>query len=75
MDTSNKYDIHSCVTPHKPNHSAQDTYTPPRLKLLNTTVPIVPVRLHTRTKLSPVGKEYLLFQINSKSPHAAQCVK
>ena len=25
--------------------------------------------------MPPVGKEYLCFQVNSKSPHAAQCVK
>ena len=59
----------------KKYHSVQATYKPPRLTLLNTTLPITPVRLHTRTKLTPVGKEYLCFQINSKSPRADQCVK
>ena len=67
-DTSNTDDIHSCVTPQKQNHSVQATSTAPRLTLLNTTVPIAPVRLHTRTKLPPVGKEYLCFQMNSRSP-------
>ena len=42
---------------------------------LNTTLPIAPVELHTTTKLPPAGKKYLCFQINSKSPHDAQCVK
>ena len=74
-DTSNTYDIHSCVTPGVNNYSVQATSTPPHLTLLNTTLPIASVELHTTTKLSPVGKEYLCFQINSKSPHAAQCVK
>ena len=69
-NTSNTDDIHSCVTPRKQNYSVQATYTPPRLTTLNTTLPIVPVELHKTTKLPPVGKEYLCFQINSKSPHA-----
>ena len=59
----------------KKKHSVQATSTPPRLTLLNTTVPIAPVRLHTRTELPPVGKSYSCFQINSKSPHAAHCFK
>ena len=45
------------------------------MKQLDITLPIAPVGLHTTAKLSPVGKEYLCFQINGKSPHAAQCVK
>ena len=73
--TSNTDDIHSCVTPQKKNYSVQATYTPPFLTPLNTTLPIAPVELHKRTKLPPVGKEYLCFQKNSKSTHAAQCVK
>ena len=42
---------------------------------LKTTLHIAPVELHTTTKLPPDGKEYLCFYINSKSTHAAQCVK
>ena len=38
-------------------------------------LPIAPVELHKSKQLPPSGKEYLCFQINSKSPHAAQCVK
>ena len=55
-DTYNTDHIHSCVTPRKQNYSIQATYTPPRLNLLNTTVPIAPAGLHTRTKLPPVSK-------------------
>ena len=36
---------------------------------------IAPFDLPKTTELPPVGKEYLCFQINRKSPHAAQCVK
>ena len=42
---------------------------------LNATLHIVSVKLHTTTELPPSGKEYLCFQINGKSSHAAQCVK
>ena len=42
---------------------------------LITTLPIAPVELTKTTQLTPVGKEYLCFQVNIKSPHAAQCVK
>ena len=42
---------------------------------LNTTLHIAPVELHKTKQLTPDGKYYLCFQINSKSPHAAQCVK
>ena len=73
-DTSNTDDIRSCVTPRGKNYSVQATYTPPRLTLLNTTLSIAPVELYAITKLPLVGKEYLCFQINSKSPHSAQCV-
>ena len=59
----------------KQNDCVQATYTPLHLTLLNTTLPIAPVELHTTTKLPPFGKEYLCYQINSKSPHAAQCFK
>ena len=58
---SNIDDIHSCVTPRKQNYSVQATSTPPRLKLLNTTLPIAPVELHTPNKLPLVGKEYFCF--------------
>ena len=74
-DTSNTDDIHSCVTPQKQNYSVQATSTPPHLTPLNTNLPIAPVELQKTTKLPLVGKEYLCFQINRKSPHAAQCVK
>ena len=59
----------------KKNYSVQATSTPSRLTPLNTTLPIENVELHTTTKLPPAGKEYLCLQINSKSTHAAQCVK
>ena len=74
-NTSNTDDIHSCVTPRKQNYSVQATSTTPSLTPLNTTLHIAPIELHTTTKLPPSGKEYLCFHINSKSPHAAQCVK
>ena len=51
------------------------SHTKTCLTLLNTTIPIVPVELHKTKKLSPAGKEYLCFRINSRSSHAAQCVK
>ena len=59
----------------KINFSVHATSTPPRLTPLNTTLPIAPVELHTTTKLRPVGKEYLCFQIDSKAHHTDQCVK
>ena len=59
----------------KSEYSVQATSTPPCLKLINTTPPIVPVELHTTKKLPPAGKEYFCFQIYSKSPHDAQCLK
>ena len=42
---------------------------------LNTKLYIAPVELHRTKKLPPDGKEYLCFQINSKYPHAAKCIK
>ena len=42
---------------------------------LITTLTLAPVELTKTTELPPVGKEYLCFRVNSKSPHAAQCVK
>ena len=75
MDTSNTDYIHSCVTPQKQKYSVQDTSKPPRLTPLNTNLPTAPAELQKTTKLPPVGKEYLCFQVNSKLPHADQCVK
>ena len=72
---SNTYDIHSCVTQRKQNYSVQATSKTTYLMPLNATFPIEYVKLHTTTELPPAGKEYLCFQINSKSSHAAQCVK
>ena len=68
-------DIHSCVTPQRQNISVQATYTPPCLTPLITTLPLLPFELPKTTQLPPVGKEYLCFQVDNKSPHAAQCVK
>ena len=45
-NTSNKDDIHSCVTPQKQNYSVQATSTPPCLTPLDTTVSIAPFDLH-----------------------------
>ena len=42
---------------------------------LNTTLTIAPVELQKTKQLPLAGKEYLCFQINSKSSHAFQCVK
>ena len=75
LDISNTDDFYSCVTPQKQNISVQDTSTSPRLTPLSTTLPIALVELPKTTELPPVGKEYLCFQVNRKSPHAAQCVK
>ena len=75
VNTSNTDEIHSCVTPRKQNISVQATSTPPRLTPLITTLPILPVELPKTTHLPPLGKEYLCFQVDNKSPHAAQCVK
>ena len=74
-NTSNKYDIHSCATPRKKNYSVQSTSSSPRLTLLNTTLPVAPVELNKTKQLTKSGKEYFCFRINSKSPHASQCVK
>ena len=74
-NTSNIDNIYSCVTQRKQNYIVQATCKLPRLTPLNTTLPIAPVELHTTAKLTPVGKEYLCFQINSKSPHADHSVK
>ena len=42
---------------------------------LITTLPLLPVELPKKTQLPPLGKEYLCFQVDNKSPHDAQCVK
>ena len=42
---------------------------------LITTLPILPVELPKTLHLPPLGKEYLCFQVDNKSPHAAKCVK
>ena len=68
-------DIHSCVTPQKQNTSVQDTYTPLHLTPSITTLRLLPVELPKTTHLPPLGKEYLCFHVDNKSPHAAQCVK
>ena len=57
------------------NISVQETYTPPHLTPLMTTLPLLPVELPKTTHLPPLGEEYLCFQVDKKSPHAAQCVK
>ena len=75
LDISNIDDIHSHVTPQKHNISVQATSTPPHLTPLITTLSIAPVGLPKTTELTPVGKEYFFFQVNSKSPHFYQCVK
>ena len=62
-----------CNTTKK--NSVQATSTPPSLTQLNTTLPVAPVELQRTKKLITSGKEYFCFQINSKSSHAAQCVK
>ena len=68
-------DIHSYVTPRKQNSSVQATSASPLLTPLITTLPLAPVELTKTTHLPPIGKEYLCFRVNNKSPHAAQCVK
>ena len=71
----NTDDIHYCVTTQKHNISFQATYTSPCLTPLINNLPLAPVELPKTTYLPPVGKEYLCFQVNSKSPHSDQCVK
>ena len=72
---SNIDDIQSCVTSRKQNYSVHATSTTTNLKSLNATIPIASIKLHTTTESTPAGKEYLCFQINGKSSHAAQCIK
>ena len=45
------------------------------LTSLNTTLHIAPVELQKTKQSHLAGKEYLCFQINSKSTYAAQSVK
>ena len=75
VNISNTDDIHSCVTPRKQNISVQATTTPPSLTPLINNLPLLPVELPKTTHLPPLGKEYSCFQVDNKSPHAAQCVK
>ena len=75
VDISNTYDIHSCVTPRKQNICVQATSTPPSLTPLIINLPILPIEVPKTTHLPPLGKEYLCFQVDNKSPHASQCVK
>ena len=75
VNISNIDDINSCLTPRKQNISVQATSTPPFLTPLINTLPLAPVELPKTTQLPPLGKEYLCFQVNSKSPHSDQCVK
>ena len=72
-NTSNTYGIHSGVTQLKENYSVHATYKTTCLTSLNTTLQISPVEL--KKTITPDGKEYLCFIINSKSTHAAQSVK
>ena len=72
---SNTDDIHSCVTPQKQNYSVQATSTHTDLTPFNGTLTIPSAKLHTTTKLTPDDKEYLCFQMNSKSYQAVNCVK
>ena len=72
-NTSNIYDIQSCVSPRKQNYSVQATSTTTCLAPLNTTITIAPVELHKTKQLPPSGKEYLCFHINGRSSHSAQC--
>ena len=60
-NTSNTYDIHSCVTPRKQNYSVQDTYKTTRLTPLNATLYLTSVKLHTTTKLPLTGKNIFVF--------------
>ena len=47
-NTSNIYDLHSCITPQKQNYSFQATSTTTHLTPLKATLPISTVELHTR---------------------------
>ena len=72
--TNTKY-IHSCVTPRTQNINVHATSKTPRLISLVNTLPLVPVKLPKIAQLPPLGKEYLCFQVDNKSPHGDQCIK
>ena len=55
-NTSNTYNIHSCVTPRKQNYSVQATSKTQSLTPLNTKLPIAPIELHKTKQLPPAGK-------------------
>ena len=74
-EISNTDDIHFCVTPRKQNYSVHTTSALPPLTPLITTLTLAPFELTKTTEPPQAGKEYLCFQVNSKSPHASQCVK
>ena len=63
-----------CNTTGK-NYCVQATSATTHLVPLNATIPVLSVELHKTKQFPPAGKEYLCFQINEKSSHAAQCVK
>ena len=71
---SNTDAIHLSVTPFKKKR-VKATSTTTNFTPLNATLTIASIKLHKTTELNPSGKEYLCFQINGKSSHAAQCVK
>ena len=48
-----------------PNHHAQ------RISATSANM----LNLHTDTKLTPVGKEYMCFQNDGKTTQAARCIK
>ena len=56
-------------------YSVHSTSKTTHLTLLNATITIASVDLHTKNELNPAGKEYLCFKIKGKSSHAAQYVK
>ena len=72
---SNIDDIQSCITPRRQNYSAQATSMPTHLTPLDATLSITFFKLHTATKLTPAGREYLCFQIIGKYSQAADGVK
>ena len=71
VNISKTADIHSSVTPKLHTISFQATSTPPCLTPLINNLPILPAELPKTTQLPPLGKEYLCFQVEKKSPHAS----
>ena len=63
-----------CNTPETGYQCSDHIYTPSLTPLI-TSLPLLPVELPKTTHLPPLGKEYLCFRVDNKSPHAAQCVK